>query len=308
MKFNLLGFCEEYMVDIVSNNDKWINIYCPFCGDKDNLGFNIRNSYFNCWECGFHTIKDFVSETLGMSHNSDEVRKAYLKYASKEEFKTHTKMLDSLKKELHDIKKDIRLPPEATDKISDRMKAYLTIRGFNPEELIKKYRLLDTPKAYGTLQKRIIIPIIYNGVIVSYTSRDYTGKSDLRYISCDKDNESINHKSILYNLDNCKEDYCIVTEGIFDAWKLGGDNCCASFGISYKQSQVNLLAKRFKSVCIYFDNDKNAVEQSMQLSNDLNVLGVKTVVYRNTSSKDAGELSIKEASIVYNKLLNILKE
>jgi hypothetical protein len=308
MKFDILGFCDEYLVDIISNNDKWINVSCPFCGDKDNLGFNIRNSYFNCWECGFHTIKDFVAETLGMNPASEEVRKAYLKYSSKEEFKTHTKMLDALKKELTDIKNDIKLPIEASKNISVKMKKYLESRGFDADHLIEKYRLMDTPNLYGNLQRRILIPIIYNKKIVSYTARDYSGKSDLRYISCEKDLESIPHKSILYNLDNCKERWCIINEGIFDCWKLGGDNCCAVFGISYKQSQVNLIAKRFDSVCIYFDNDREAIKQAQKLSDDLTVLGVKTIVYRYNRYEDAGEIPIDEAKEIYEKLKSMLLE
>jgi DNA primase len=302
MKFNIFEFCEEYQIDIKQQSQEWINVECPFCGDKDNLGFNIKHSYFNCWECGFHTPKEYVAETIGMNEKSDEVFKELLKYSSKTDFRAHTMMLESLKKEINNKTKDMKLPAECTNNISDKMIGYLEDRGFDAQQLIKKYRLFDTPRAFGKLQKRVIIPIIYNGIIVSYTARDYSGKSDLRYISCDKDSEVINHKNILYNLDNCKEDWCIVNEGIFDNWKLGGDNCCAIFGISYKQSQVNVLAKRFKKICIYFDNDAEAIKQSIKLSEDLQILGAKTLVYRYNISKDPGDLSIEEGMKIYNKL------
>ncbi len=271
---NIISIYQKYNIkywDSGKNvSENYINIRCPCCDDKSNhLGFNLEKGYYYCWKCQSHPIKEiFLKLKIPLSelNNHSSIQ---------------TKIIEKLNNKI-----PFTLPGT---ELNETAKNYLLNRGFDYNYLIEKYKLkccnhLDTKYKF-----RIVIPIIYNNQIVSYTTRDYTDKQSLRYISCPKEIEIIEHKKILFNYDNCKNNYIIVVEGIFDCWRFG-DNCCATFGIAYTKEQVNLLTK-YDTIYICFDNEIDAQNQAIKLGELLSGIGKKVfIVTIPEKYKDVAEM------------------
>ncbi len=164
--------------------------------------------------------------------------------------------------------------PPGTIPLQDYHKAYLAGRGYDPDFLETKYKLMGTVNA-GSYAGRIMAPIFLDGIWVSYQGRDITGRAELRYKACKKELELINHKTILYNIDNAK-DTGIVVEGIFDVWRFG-DRAIGVIGTSITPPQVRMAAERFKKVFIIFDVEAPAQRKARWLRDQLSVIGIKTI-------------------------------
>lgn len=288
--FDVVRFFYDYSIDVSYEGKSvtagWINCQCPFCDDhSDHLGFNIRKNYFNCWKCGYHSIFDVIKK-----FTNDNPKEIIKKYDIKYRVIKKDKIIDTK----HEIKK-IKLPG---GDLSINHKKYLTLRGFDPEMLIEKYKLQGTNNI-GNYCQRIIIPIFYKKKIVSFQGRDITGINKLRYKACNKQNEIIHHKHILYNLDNCKNNFVIVVEGVFDVFRFG-DNCCCTFGKSYTKKQL-LLLQKYNHIFILFDNDMAGQKASKKLANDLQAFP-NINIYNITCNSDPGDMTQTEAQKILNEI------
>jgi len=117
----------------------------------------------------------------------------------------------------------------------------------------------------GEYSHRIIIPILYKNKIVSYQARDITGKAELKYKACKKENEIMQHKHICYGIDKIKDGVAIIVEGVTDVWRIGA-GAIAMFGTSFTMQQVNFLVKNLSRVHILFDfGEKQAQEKAKKL-------------------------------------------
>jgi DNA primase len=146
----------------------------------------------------------------------------------------------------------------------------LQSRNFIPEVLKEKWKIKGTGPI-GDYKHRIIAPIYFNGVLVSYQGRDYTGKAERRYMACRKKDELIHHKNILYGIDRAKGSKCILVEGITDVWRLG-DGAVGTFGIQYSDYQLVMLWERFNEIYIMFDDDPQAIRRAKTLGQELMTL------------------------------------
>jgi hypothetical protein len=280
-KYNIKYYTEGKNV-----SQNWINIQCPCCSDKSwHLGFNSEKQYYYCWKCQYHSIKEiFTKLKIPLSELKNNTQSIILNKLNNKEI----------------IKKDFILPGT---KLNDNHKNYLLNRDFDANYLENKYKLLGTNHLDQKYKFRIIIPIIYNNQIVSFTSRDYTNKQTLRYISCPKEMEIIEHKNILFNYDNCQNSFIIIVEGIFDCFRMD-DNCCATFGISYTKEQVNLLTK-YETIYICFDNEIDAQKQAEKLGNELSGIGKNVFIVNIPDQyKDMAEMPEAEAMKFKQELLN----
>lgn len=280
--FDTKRFLDDYNIEYWTHGknvaDGFINISCPHCADSSNHGgFSLDGSIFLCWRCGSHNVFETLSLLTGI--NLKELYKIV---------KDYNLIIDFEEEKIEYNNTTIEMKG---DKLLPQHKKYLESRNFNADYLERKYDLKGTlfDKDYGY---RIMIPVYYNNRIVSYQGRDFTGKSPVRYMMCKPENEIIPIKNILYNLDNCKNRWCIVVEGIFDVWRLG-DNCCSTLGTSYKKEQLNLLAKRFDIVFTMFDGEPQAQIKARKLGEELTLLG-KEVINLKLESGDPAELTDEE--------------
>ena len=271
----------------------WVNTECPFCtGNKGyHLGWNIQDEYYVCWRCGWHPPVKTIMELTSLSFG--DVRSLIAQYG------INKSVLHYKEKEKQKIKY-----PSGTMELQKNHIVYLQTRGFSPEKLIKKWKLLGTgpiSQLDGISYKhRIIIPFFWNGALVSFDSRDITGKHQNKYQACPKHYEVIEHKNILYgNQEKWNTELGICVEGPTDVWRLGNQSFAVS-GIKYTQAQVRLIATIFKRVAVVFDDDPQAQVQAKKLVAELKFRGVDAF---NVKIKgDPGSMRQKEVKELIQKI------
>lgn len=194
------------------------------------------------------------------------------------------------RKETEERPSSVKLPP-GTASLTSVHKKYLEDRGFDPDELEKRWHLKGT-RNIGPYSFRIIIPIYQNNKLVSFQGRDITGRSPLRYKACPLNREVVPHKECLYGEDYVDSDNVVVVEGVTDVWKLGKGSV-ATFGIAYKRAQV-LRLLQYKNVHIVYDPEPIAQSQAERMAYELSSLGVNVHVVSGLKC-DPGDLSADEA-------------
>ncbi len=286
--FDAERYFEQIGIEQASSGHKhsrpnWVQVECPFCTGNPgyHLGFNLNGGYFNCWRCGWHSEDKVVSYFSNVNFaaakqiielyqtNYFKITKADIKWG-----KVQEAVLPST------------LPLQKRDLI------YLKKRGFEPRKIEAIWGVKGS-NVFGTYKFRIVMPIYLGGKLVSYQTRDITGKSELRYLACPMEKEALHHKHILYGLDKCLPNQpIIVTEGIMDVWKLGPGAVC-TFGTSITHEQLNLLAKNNK-VYILFDPEKQAQQNAKQICAELRMRGVECENLFLPLDKDPGDCTRQE--------------
>ena len=293
----------------------WVQVCCPYCdGSKDyHLGFHLAKEFYNCYRCGSHRLDITVAALIGQSvYAAKDIIKQYRTGLHiREEIVNQQKLPHST----HVVLPGLPLDPTATKKqsttgqistidpkITQHSQAvnYLIKRGFSGENLanlIKTYNLHYTG-IFGEYNFRIIVPIYFDGNLVSYQGRDYTDQSKLRYKACPKAEEVIDHKKCLYAMDLATTNTVVIVEGVVDQWKLG-PGAVATFGQTFTMVQVKLLINRWSRRIVLYD--KGAVK-AKELANILSGFSGKTELVCLNNLKDPGELTIEKGKEIMKKL------
>lgn len=277
----------------------WIQVTCPFCGDSgEHLGFNIEKEYFNCFRCGWHPVVETISELAGVPkwQAADIVERNRTGH--------HSYRLQNIRS--GPLPKSVLLP-FGTSALGPYHRVYLRKRGFDESDirqLEEKYNVRGTGPV-GDFKLRIIVPIYHYQKMVTYQGRDITDKSKMRYRACSKEQEVRSIKSCLYAADFADKDYVVVTEGVFDAWKLG-PRAVATFGTEVSWPQIKQLADRWKNRFIAFDQDDAGVAASKKLCSSLSVLHGKT--YRVTyDASDPGSMKKEQIEKFWKEIKRKIK-
>ena len=279
-------------------NKGWTNVTCPFCDDKTfNGGFNNIGNYYHCWKCGGHNFKQALSLVTNIpSSQIDDLIQQY---------QGRNIILNKLNKKKTSATKLI-LPSQT---LLPNEREYLRKRNFNPKYLHEKYKIVGGGIS-GKWKYRIIIPLILNNQIVSWTGRSILPKETLkklkisRYKNLSIEESVVDPKSILYNLDNCQHETAVLTEGAFDVMRLGDDFFC-SFGTELTQSQISIISQRFKKVFILFDNEKEAQLKARKFGLQIASIGVEVEIvdaYGDFNKNDGGELNKEEVDKIRKEL------
>lgn len=262
-----------------------VGVTCPFCDDNYNhLGLDVqgeRTPY--CWKCGTHSWYDYVKAVSG--ENVRQVEKRY---------KTIFSHQAAYIPEIPRGTASVCVPPGDTN-FKEAHKQYLAGRGFDPEYVIRKYKLQVTGKVFGEesgFSYRIIIPILLNGKVVSYQGRSYAD-SKPKYLTCSPEKEVVFHKDTLYNVDNARGRSVIIVEGAIDTMKLG-DNTVATFGTAFTKSQLNQIYHRYDRGFLLFDGEEKAQKIAREKARTLASLGLDVEVIM-LDYGDAGDLSSDDA-------------
>lgn len=281
-------------------NRGWVNIHCPYCTEVSGTfhgGFNTSGDYYHCWKCGGHDFKQTLSLITNISRSQiDELIHQY---------SGRNSVLDKLNKKKAKALK-LELP---TNTLLPAEREYLRKRNFNPKYLHEKYKLVGGGLT-GSWKFRIIIPLILNGKIVSWTGRSILSKEKIndlripRYKNLSIEQSVIDPKSILYNLDNCRNEVAVLTEGAFDVMRLGDDFFC-SFGTELTQSQISMIKERFRKVFVMFDNEIEAQEKARKFGLQIASMGVEVEIvdaYSDFNKNDGAELSCDEVKMIRKEL------
>jgi DNA primase len=291
MKIDLPSMFKQYGIKYQVGDNGWINVCCPNCNDtKYHGGFNLNEFYYNCWRCGGINAKDILQKLLNLSFNDlnillneNTIDKIVLNKLNKTQGKIH----------------NIELPGSI---LNEKERKYLIKRNFDPYYLVDTYKI-QGGGIIGEWNFRIIIPVFYQNKLVTFLGRTIVN-NEIRYRNLKTDKAIISNKKILYNLDNCMNNYIILVEGPFDCWRLGHNNVSCSFGIEITPEQINLLSKRFKKVIFLFDNEKMAQDRARKYGEQLSALGVEVEIFNPEFEHDPGDYTKDEENIV-RKELNI---
>lgn len=297
MALDITSFFSDYGVRFITEGSKhcqagWVQTECPFCsGNKGyHLGYSLRDDYFNCWRCGFHPSFEVIKALTFL--NWDKVKEVAKEYYTGS---TGNGLPEKIK---HKAEKVVY--PTGTGEMTEYQMRYLERRGYDAEKVEEDWDLLGTGPI-GSYKHRIIAPIKYNEILVSYQGRDQTDKSTLKYKACPQELERIDHKKILYGLDKAKGDSVVLVEGITDVWRLGPGSV-ASFGIKTKASQILLLAEKFRKVFIMYDDDPQAIVEAEKIGSDLSMCGVP-IVEICLIDGDPGNMEQSEADEIMKELI-----
>ena len=292
----------DYKIDHSTKiNKHWVNTKCCFCGGSSyKLGFNPEDDYCTCFACGGHNLQDALSRILNVKRN--QLKEILPDYEGNV----------IIRKELNHKKVNkLELP---SDEFTTAERKYLEKRNFNPDYLYEKYKVVGGG-IVGKWKHRIIIPILLNGKVISWTARSILSKEKLqelgipRYMNLSEDESVCSAKETLFNLDHCDGKSVILTEGAFDTIRLGGkgkyDNVICSFGIELTQMQINIIKDRFEKVFIVFDNEIQAQKTARKFGVQLSAIGVNVEIvdaYSDFNVKDGAELNDEQVKIIRKEL------
>jgi DNA primase len=230
---------------------------CPFCEDDSNhLGINRNKGYFTCWRCRasgsfFELLQQVAGVTwsefqrdLKIGNITTESALARIHktiHGEKEEEETEDIKKCVLPKFVYPIRKSTDLP--LLDKFLNR-------RGYTIQDCIEHNCYYGRA---GEMTHRLIIPVHFDGKLVSFTGADMTGTSRLKYKT-----SSTKINNYLYNFDTLAErgmTRMVITEGIFDVWRIGEEGVC-TFGTHITKPQRDLiLCLQLDELVIAWDED-----------------------------------------------------
>lgn len=262
----------------------WIQFQCPHCGggsDPTKLycGYNIGGNYVSCWQCGYHKSIETLSLLTKLSVS------ALLK-----EFKPPSRSLRQRSDERGAKQRHLELPTGIVySPVPAPHRRFIATRQLLAKQVSQLWQL-----GYISLSRRlpwrVFIPVHYHGQIVSWTTRTI-GNKEPRYISAKPSQELMPLKSLLFGEDYCHDDTVLVTEGPFDAMRIG-PGAVALFGLAYTLQQMGRIAKYRKRI-IVFDNEPVAQAKAAVLCAELQKMGGKTINIQ-IDAKDPGSASDKE--------------
>jgi len=272
---------------------------CPECGKEEHCQANVEKLIGHCWVCGYsYSAVSFVRRWATTPQERDAVLQALFADKSKEPLlRVFGVLKRSTPELLHRTSSTYNfelccsvLGALSIDRLSlyqDLVLRYLTARGVSKEAAVERgFRVVQE----GFYAGRILIPVIYEGKVVSFVARDYTGLHKLKELSasCLSCKRTLglescpagspeNVHAYFYNWDESSEcEELFVVEGVFDALAVG-KGAIASFGKTLSKAQERLLVQR-RPKCVYFMRDPDALDASLESAQRLNVFFPTKVV------------------------------
>lgn len=259
----------------------WHKRNCPLCHTKGHskdtrnrfgIQFNPQSIAIHCFNCGFSS-----GFTEGKALSSSF--KFFLKQLNIDQ-----KFIDQLEFEIFKQKNNIEVVREGEVKVIDAESIFRSLfqkwhtvelprdslsitqwleYGLDDPDFLqvvehaisrKIYNLDEfywTPLKINNLHQRLMIPYHYNNRIVGFTARlsyDTNGKEIPKYYQQVPE-------GFVYNLDSQQSwmrKYCIVTEGVLDAWTVDGVATLGEIG----QSKIDIINRLQKEIIVCPDRDK----------------------------------------------------
>lgn len=163
---------------------------------------------------------------------------------------------------------------------------YLRNREFNPFHFLERIVFCpDYKKETHSFGPRLIFPIFQFGTYRGFQARTIWKNTLPKYIGA----SNMKKKTLLYNYDEAfsQDEQLIVTEGFFDALRIG-NQAVAALGKSISDEQLRLIRiGQFKRIVILLDSDakKEGLESANELASDFNTyVGL-------LEDKDPGEMT-----------------
>lgn len=256
----------------------WLQLNCPFCAsNKYHLGYRLDRGWFSCWKCGRLQAYKVLRALLP---NARAHWESLLRPQAGGSFRPH-------------VECGVRVEyPRGLGPLQAAHKRQLARWGFDPDELEELWELKGTG-ALSDLPWRIIMPIKYEGRVVSWASRALQGPKDRRFRSATPKQSLVPFNQVLYGGDAVRGNGIIVSEGYRDAWRIGhglGTSVNGIHGVSPQQLQQIL---RFARRIVCFDNEPEAQRRARVLADKLSVFPGETFLVC-LDAKDPEQASKRE--------------
>ena len=279
------------------NKDGWTHFCCPWCRDHNyHLGYHHQLGFFNCLKCGRHPVRGTAIKLLRLP--ADIAATTIAPFYVPVTLRRTTGGRKPQRATIQHVAGYTPKLPAGCGLLTNLHWQYLLARGYDPETLEEEWGLLGTGGVSDKGWKfRVIIPVTYDGQLVSYQGRDVTGKSDVRYRSCPDAISAIPIKDCLYGLDRATSETVIIVEGPTSVWRIGPGAVC-TFGTGYTAEQARIL-RRYRRRFICFDNDGPGKtpggagkKQAAKLAADMDLFSGETyVVTLPDGIKDPDEMN-----------------
>jgi len=294
MKFDTIQFLEDYGIHYIEHSSITTSRYvglstCPFCGatGKAYAAMGREFNAFSCWICHETNFNNAIKILTGIT-SYEEINQIYKRYGVIISGYSDT-----------EIVRPTTISVPGKEEMLLNSKKYLESRNFNAEYVWNKYQLKNTAMD-SSFGYRIVLPIILDSRVISFTARDYTNVQDTKYKSCPSLKEVYPHKNSLYNIDNAKGNNVVVVEGPMDAWRIG-DGAVALFGTEFTLPQLILLAERFDNIYFLFDGgESEALKQAERASTIITSVGKNSEVLEMEEG-DPDEVFQDEEELIYLK-------
>lgn len=291
---------------------------CPFCNDnKKHFGMHAATGVWNCFKCGqngsifsFLQIHDDVSPARakyiihGMLGNTYVDKNSVRKFL--DQLEEEEKEMGQAKEKLSHESKTLELPTTYT-LLSKCMESpnpmeiqaflyWLDKRQFPPADL-QTYKIGYCN--YGKYAGRIIIPIYHNKRLLYFVARDFTGQAIKRYL-----NPAISTNNIIFNLERAsKNKHCVIlTEGVFDAIRIGKNAVSLLGKILHAGQKQMLLKQEFEEFVICFDpvcKDPAILESVYKIAHSLYSFASISIMDLDIYGKDAGDCSKAQLQVAF---------
>lgn len=282
MVFDMVAFCKDFHIDYTFEGKNvsrgWMGLQDVFSsGDEGyHLGWNLSGNYLYSWKTGGHSLRSYLSEVAPHTPYDTLIERYGDEYA----------FVERMRKVPKAKKLDFDFP-----ELNDAAKKYLAGRGFDPEYVASRYGL-RWGGLFGPWRYRIIAPIYQDGQLVSYQGRTISKVEEMRYKFLPVEESVVDPKKCLWGLDECKKRHVLVTEGIYDAMKLG-DDAVAVMGISTTEVQARKLS-RFDTVYFLYDPEPDAQRRAKKFASQVASLGHSTCMIIDTEEMhDLGDTPLE---------------
>jgi DNA primase len=292
--FDVIEYLQEAGISYSSSgknvSENWIGLSCPFCGDSSNhCGINIHTKAFSCFRCG---EKGRVTKLIMALENKDPAgaMNTVKKFLKKEKYGSNSKRIKQTSNAVVD-----ELIRNVTTPLCERDGDYLISRGFDPYTLGNDYGILSCKPGSDYCQ-RILIPYNVMGKSLTFSTRDVSGLAEVKYLHCPASKSILPPKELLFGIDHCTKDTCVVVEGVFDVFRIGKGSVATS-GTQYTRTQL-LALSQFKRIFLLFDPEPKAQVMALLLAKDLGFCSSEVEIIKLDVGVDPGDMKEDDVKVL----------
>lgn len=243
-------------------NGNWLQFNCPFCDDDGfHAAWHSGTGVMSCFRCGKLSVTKTCSSLFGLT--------------AKELDRVHVKTTVEPGEEVVEWNKkitEVELPLNTYPVSEWRMASnYIKNRGLSPfnNSIYCTTHLSNYPF-------RIIIPIYYEGKLISWQGRTYMDQEP-KYLNLSDHKQRFPMKQTFYNWTLLEEEV-VLCEGIFDVWSgkllYPELHFIASFGKQLTERQLSMLSSR-KKVWLALDKEAGTRKEVRKIRKQLTTMGVE---------------------------------
>ena len=246
-----------------------VGVCCPFCGDHNfHLGVFLDHGNWSCWRCKKSGRLSFlISSITGVSSRQigQEIRQQDTRPPRNMTIQDLVRQRLAESKATPSPPQPSKVPPLPTEAKAIEpkppwkpLRAWLHRRQFTIADCQRWGALYAPCGAYGY---RLILPIHdIRGRYAGFQGRDVTDTSEQPYRFPPDGFHSGNY---LYGFHQVRGKLIIITEGIFDVWRIG-KNAVASFGVGLSAAQRHLLYTEAYRLILAWDGETVAEAEKEQ--------------------------------------------